>query len=146
MISVEQIRRIALALPGAYEQASHGGMPSWRTKPRGFAWVRLNPEALALWVDSLETKERLLAEEPRLFFTTAHYEGYAMILVRMDRVSLARAKELLTEAWRVRSSKETKPKTNDAAPRTSPAKKLAANKPSAKKPAAKKTRSGQRSS
>lgn len=106
MITVEQIRRIALTLPGAYEHPSHGGMPSWRTKPRGFAWLRVNPDALALCVDSLETKERLLESEPTLFFTTPHYDGYAMVLVRMDRVSVTRAKELLTDAWGARTAKK----------------------------------------
>jgi hypothetical protein len=121
MITVEQIRRIVLTLPGAYEHASHGGMPSWRTKPRGFAWLRVNPEALALCVDSLDTKNALLAAEPELFFTTPHYDGIAMVLVHMDCVSVTRAKALLTEAWRVRAAKAPVAKKPTAKKRAKPA-------------------------
>jgi len=139
MITVEKIRSLALALPGVYEQASYGGMPSWRTKPRGFAWVRVDPEALALWVDSLETKARLLESEPRLFFTTPHYDEHPMVLVRMDRVSVARAKALLEESWRVRGGAKQATSTSSKKPsaKKSAAKKSATNKRAAKKSVAK---------
>lgn len=102
-VSCAQLRRIALALPGAYEQPSYDGGPSWRTKPRMFAWLRSEPEALVVWVDSLDAKEAMLAHEPELFFTTPHYDGHAMLLVRLDVVDRARAKELITASWRLRA-------------------------------------------
>ena len=103
MITEAQIRRIALSLPGAYEQPSYDGRPSWRTKPRMFAWIRRDPEALVVWVESLDAKEALLAAEPARFFTTPHYDGEPIVLVRLEKLAVRRAEELITESWRLRA-------------------------------------------
>ena len=103
MISEDDVRRIALGLPGSYEQASHGGRPSWRTKQRMFTWIRDAPEALVVWVESVEEKEALLASEPEKFFTTPHYDGDAIVLVRLQAVAAEEAAELITESWRLRA-------------------------------------------
>ncbi len=103
MVTEAQIRRIAMALPGAYEHASYDGRPSWRTKPRMFTWIRNAPEALVVWVDSLDEKEAMIASEPETFFTTPHYDGYAMVLVRLEAIDARRAKELIAESWRLRA-------------------------------------------
>lgn len=102
-ISEGYIRSVALSLPGAYEHASHDGLPSWRTKPRMFTWIRSDPQALVVWVDSLETKEALLATQPDIFFTTPHYDGYAIILVRLDVVDRKLAKSLIVDSWKLRA-------------------------------------------
>ena len=106
MVTWEDVRRIALALPGAYEHASHGGQPSFRTKPRMFAWIRDEPEALVVWVESEEDKHALIASEPKKFSTTPHYDGYPMVLVDMKAVGVKEATELITEAWRLRAPKK----------------------------------------
>jgi hypothetical protein len=105
MVTESQIRKIALSLPGAYEHASYDGRPSWRTKPRMFTWIRDEPEALVVWVESLDDKEMMIASEPRVFFTTPHYDGYPMVLVRLEAIDVKRAKELITESWRLRAPK-----------------------------------------
>jgi hypothetical protein len=106
MVSTADVRKIAMALPGAYEHASHGGQPSFRTKPRMFAWIRDDPEALVVWVDSEEDKHALIASEPKKFFTTPHYDGYPMVLVNMKAVKADEAEELITESWRLRAPKK----------------------------------------
>lgn len=75
MTTEDDVRRIATALPGAYEQASYGRSPSWRTKPRIFAWIHDDDGALVLWAASLEEKEAMLAADRGKFFTTSHYDG-----------------------------------------------------------------------
>jgi hypothetical protein len=103
MVTEAQIRRIAMSLPGAYEQSSYGGRPSWRTKNRMFTWIRDDPEALVLWVESLDEKELMIEAEPRVFFTTSHYDGYPMVLMRLEAIDVKRAKELITESWHLRA-------------------------------------------
>lgn len=102
-ISEADVREIATGLPGTSERPSYGGRPSWRTPSRMFAWIREAPEALVLWVESLEAKEALLAEDPSAFFTTAHYDGQPIILVQLDAVEVDEARELLTQSWRLRA-------------------------------------------
>lgn len=43
MATHDEVRTIALGLPGAFEQASYGDRPSWRTTPRMFTWIRDEP-------------------------------------------------------------------------------------------------------
>jgi hypothetical protein len=103
MITIDDVRAIALSLPGAVERASYGGRPSWRTPQRMFAWVREQPEALVVWVESLEEKEALLAADPATFSTTSHYDGQPIVLVDLDRVDRDEAGELITDSWRHRA-------------------------------------------
>lgn len=94
-----------MSLPGAFEQESYGGRPSWRTKPRMFAWIREEPEALVVWVDSVEEKDALIESEPAKFFTTDHYDGHPIMLVNLGAVDTTEVKELLAESWRIRAPK-----------------------------------------
>jgi hypothetical protein len=103
VISHDDVRRIALGLPGSYEQESYEGRPSWRTKPRMFTWIRDDPEALVVWVESAEDKDALIASEPGTFFTTPHYDGHAIVLVRLETVEITEATELIVESWRLRA-------------------------------------------
>jgi len=105
MVTWDEVRRIALALPGAFEQESYGRQPSWRTKPRMFAWIRDEPEALVVWVESEEDKHALIAAEPTTFSTSPHYDGHPMVLVDLQTVKLEEAAELITESWRLRAPK-----------------------------------------
>lgn len=107
------VQRLAMELPGAFEQASYGGRPSWRTKARMFTWIPelAEPEdggpeeALVVWVDSLDEKEAMLVSEPDKFLTTPHYDGYAIVLVNLTTVELDELQELLIESWRQRATK-----------------------------------------
>lgn len=74
MVDEDDLRRIALSMPGAYERTSYGGIPSWRTKARIFASIRDQDGALVVWVASAEKKDALLTAEPDKLFTTPHYE------------------------------------------------------------------------
>lgn len=105
MTSPEDVRRIALELPGAFERESYGGRPSWRTKARMFTWIREDPEALVVWVESEEDKGALIAAEPGKFFTTDHYGGHPIVLVRLEAIDPDEAAELIIESWRQRAGK-----------------------------------------
>jgi hypothetical protein len=105
MATLDDVRRIALDLPGAYEHASHGGASSFRTKPRAFAFHREELDALAVHVASEEDKHALIAAAPEVFFTTPHYDGYSAVLVRLAAVTPDELAELVIEAWRLRAPK-----------------------------------------
>lgn len=103
MVSEDEVRAVASALPGAYEQESYGGQPSWRTAPRMFAWIRTDPDALVVWVDGVEEKEALIASDPTRFSTTSHYDGQPVVLVDLATVDAHEAAELITDSWRLRA-------------------------------------------
>jgi hypothetical protein len=56
-------------------------------------------------VEHIGAKEALLADDPRVFFTTPHFDGYPAILVRLDRITVEDLDEVITEAWLARAPK-----------------------------------------
>ncbi len=44
-------------------------------------------------------KQALLADDPAVFFTTPHFDGYPAILVRLEAIAAEELEELVTEAW-----------------------------------------------
>ena len=114
----DDVRRIATALPEVTEQASHG-LPAWRVSGKLFAWERplrkgdieaLGPDApggpiLGARVADLGVKEALLADDPAVFLTTPHFDGYPAVLVRLGHVTEPDLAELITEAWLARAPK-----------------------------------------
>jgi hypothetical protein len=105
VVTEDDIRRVALSLPATTEKPSYG-MPAWRVKDKGFARIREEGDVLVLRLGDLGEKEALLASEPDKFFTTPHYDGYAMVLVRFDAIDVDELTELLTDAWFVRAPKK----------------------------------------
>jgi hypothetical protein len=118
MAGWDDVRRIALALPETDERLSRG-QRQWRVKDKLFVWERpLRPKEIdALGADApdgpilggrvehLVAKEALLADDPRVYFTTPHFDGYPAILVRLERIAIADLEEIVTEAWLVRAPK-----------------------------------------
>ena len=105
MATEDDVRRIALSLPGAFEHPSYGGMPAYRVGKKNFAYVREDRESVTVYVSDLDEKEALLASEPDKFFSTPHHDGYPVVLVRCPAVSVDELRELLTEAWRLKAPK-----------------------------------------
>ena len=102
MVTEADVRRIALALPQTTERPSYG-TPGFRVKDRLFARVHQDDGVLVLWCAHLLEKESLIESEPAIFFTTPHYDGYAIVLVRMGAVGLEQLEDLLALAWYVRA-------------------------------------------
>ena len=55
----------------------------------------------------LEMKEVLLASNPRVYFTTPHFDGYPAVLVQLSKIGMRELKNVMTEAWLARASKRT---------------------------------------
>jgi hypothetical protein len=116
--SWDDVRRIALGLPETSEGLSRD-LASWQVKDKGFVWERplrqadlraLGDDAptgpiLGARVEHLVAKEALLADDPEVFFTTPHFDGYPAILVRLDRIAVDDLKEVIVEAWLARAPK-----------------------------------------
>jgi hypothetical protein len=118
MATWEDVRRLALALPDTDEHVSRD-LRQWRVREKLFVWERplrrsdlaalgdAAPDGpiLGARVEHLGAKEALLADDPGLFFTTPHFDGYPAILVRLDRISDAALEEVVVEAWLNRAPK-----------------------------------------
>ncbi|MEU5553095.1 MULTISPECIES: MmcQ/YjbR family DNA-binding protein [unclassified Micromonospora] len=119
MASWDDVRRIALSLPETGERPSYDGLPAWTVRDKSFVWERplrradldaLGPSAptgpiLGVRVADLGVKEALLADDPAVYLTTPHLDGYPAVLVRLDRIDGAELTEIITEAWFARAPK-----------------------------------------
>jgi hypothetical protein len=101
MATEQDVRRIALTLPSTTEKPSYG-TPGFRVKDKLFARIRDGGE-LGVYCESENEKFAMIAAEPAKFFTTPHFDGYAMVLVNLDAVDSDELTELLTEAWLLRA-------------------------------------------
>src|SRR4051812_24134652 len=118
MATWDEVRRLALAMPEATEVVSRGNA-QWRVKDKLFVWERplrrsdleaLGDSApdgpiLGVRVEHLVAKEAMLADDPEVFFTTPHFDGYPAVLVRLDRIGLEDLREVIVEAWLARAPK-----------------------------------------
>jgi hypothetical protein len=116
MLDEQDVRRIAMALPGVTEA---GGSCAFQVNVKKFAWPwreRVHPkkpkverrDVLVVPVDDENEKLALCASEPDIFFTESHYDGYAMVLVRLDAIDEARLAELLADAREIVIEKAAK--------------------------------------
>jgi hypothetical protein len=108
----DNVARIVGELALTSEPSQH----DWRVGKKLLAWERpLRPsEREALTRSGEETpdgdilgvrvadegiKFALIADEPGVYFTTPHFDGYAAVLVKLDEISERDLEELITEAW-----------------------------------------------
>jgi hypothetical protein len=103
MATEEDVRAIALSLPETTEKPSYG-TPGFRVKDKLFLRIRNEAEGgLVVFVSDLGEKDALLASEPDKFFTTAHYDGSATVLVNLPAVDVDELRELITDSWLLRA-------------------------------------------
>ena len=111
MTDAGDVRRVALGLPGVVEIDSDGF--DFRVAGRGFVWSYperrpgrprvIRTDIAVLYVGDEAEKQALLLGEPDVFFTTPPYDGLPLVMLRLARVDTARLRELVTDAWRMRS-------------------------------------------
>jgi hypothetical protein len=112
----DDVRRIALSLPGSGERFVHGST-GWHLRNKGFVWERPLRKAdltalgdaapagpiLGARVEHLIAKEALITDAPDVYFTTPHFGGHAAVLVRLEQIPLDELHELIVEAWLTRA-------------------------------------------
>ena len=104
MASWADVVAIGAELPGV-EESTWYGTEALKVKGKGFCRLRDEGETLVVPVVDLEDKEALLRADADVFFTTPHYDRYAYVLVRLDRVGRDLLAELVEDAWRLRAPK-----------------------------------------
>ena len=107
MADADDVRRIALALPGVVEIDSEGF--DFRVNNKGFVWSYpdrspgkkrvIRTDIAVLFVGDEAEKQALVLGEPDLFFTTPAYDGWPLVMLRLEQVGARRLRELITDAW-----------------------------------------------
>jgi hypothetical protein len=113
MATLDDVAKIALALPEASEGERHGNR-TWSVRDKVFAWERgfskadikrfgdESPPAgpiLAVRVEDLQEKEAVLAEHPKAFFTIPHFNNFPAILIQLKKVTKRELRDALVDGW-----------------------------------------------
>lgn len=119
MATWDDVARACLGMPGT-EEGTSWGRRAWKVRGKLFVWERplrrrdldeLGDAAphgpvLGAAVPDEGAKHALIADEPDVYFTTSHFDGYAAVLARLDALDLAALRELAGEAWACRAPKK----------------------------------------
>jgi hypothetical protein len=111
----KDVARIVAELPETAEPTPR----QWRVRKKLIVWERplrkadhdaLGGDApdgdiLGARVADEGVKFALIAEEPGVYFTTPHFDGYPSVLVRLAEIAVPDLTELVTEAWLVQAPK-----------------------------------------
>jgi hypothetical protein len=113
VVTVEDVSKIALELPGVVEDDRRGTL-TWAVGGKTFAWERPFSKAdikrfgaatppqgaiLAVRVEDLGEKEAVLAANPKAFFTIPHFDGFSAVLVQLNLATRTAVKEALVDGW-----------------------------------------------
>jgi hypothetical protein len=111
MADEDDVRRLALGLPHVAEIDSDGF--DFRVANKGFVWSYpertpgrprvIRTDVAVLYVGDEAEKQALLLGEPDLFFTAPGYDGWPLVMLRLEAVDVGRLAELITDAWRMRA-------------------------------------------
>jgi len=111
MADADDVRRLALATPQVQEIDCDGF--DFRVGGKGFVWSYpervpgkprvIRTDVAVLYVGDEAEKQALLLGEPGLFFTAPGYDGWPLVMLRLDAVGVDRLAELVTDAWRMRA-------------------------------------------
>jgi hypothetical protein len=112
------VARIIGRLPLTAEPSPH----DWRVGKKLVAWERplrksdhealraagsQPPEGdiLGVRVSDEGVKFALIADQPDVYFTTPHFDGYPAVLVNLAKIGIIELEELITEAWLTQAPK-----------------------------------------
>ena len=112
MATWDDVARVVGELALTDERAPH----EWRVGKKLVAWERplRKSDLEALAAHGIEAPEgdilgvrvadegvkfALIADEPAVYFTTPHFDGYPAVLVKLAEIAPGDLEELITEAW-----------------------------------------------
>jgi hypothetical protein len=118
VVTWDDVADIVEELPLTGEPAAH----DWRVGKKLIAWERplrtsdrdalaalgIEPpsgDILGVRVADEGVKFALIADEPGVYFTTPHFDGYPAVLVKLAEIDELGLRELITEAWLTRAPK-----------------------------------------
>lgn len=106
------MRQIVLAFPGVVDGTSYG-QPSFKLNGKFFTRLRAEDASLVLQEVGFDERAMLMEAEPETFHVTPHYQGYPIVLARLDTLDAAALRGFLERRFR-KAAKKSDVKTWEA--------------------------------
>ena len=109
-MTFEDLRRLALSLPGVEESTSYGA-PAFKVGGKLLACqpanvrTRDNGRTLVLFDVSVDERAMLVEADPAAFFFNDHFRDYPAVLVRLPEVTAEQVRPYLARSWKLRAPK-----------------------------------------
>jgi hypothetical protein len=111
----EVVRELGLALPGVEESTMYGS-PALKLRGKMLACIAVNkaadPDSLVVQVGFVN-RDLLVAKDPKTYYLRKHYEGYPVVVLRLNVIARDELREILEMAHRHMSGT---PKRRDRKP------------------------------
>jgi hypothetical protein len=98
MVTYNQIRKLALKLPGVEEGMSYG-TAALKLKGKFMARLKEDGQSVVFRV-GFDERDLLMQTKPEVFFITDHYLGYPAVLLRLAAASGKEAADIIEMSWR----------------------------------------------
>lgn len=100
MTTADDVRRVGLALPRAYEREIRG---HWKLKVRGLVFVAFSRDEQAMGFGFPRAeRDGLVASDPETFFLPGASDlRYQWVCAHLPRLATDEMRELVTDAWRM---------------------------------------------
>ena len=119
MATWADVAQAAGALPGVVAERMYSDWRTWKLRGGSIAWERplglkdhvalgenvWEGDILAVRVADEDAKQALIADDPEIYFTIPHFDGFPAVLVRLQRLPAGELVGLLADSWRLRASK-----------------------------------------
>jgi hypothetical protein len=103
-VTFDDVRTIAMALPGV-EESTHYGTPAFKVAGKAFCRLREDGETLVLFDVPHEEREVIIEADPDVYFFTDHYRDWPLVLARLPAAGVEHVRGYLERAWRKRAPK-----------------------------------------
>lgn len=98
MITFDEIRELALNLPGVDDGTSYG-TPALKVNGKLLARLKEDGASVVFRVP-FDQRDLLMQTKPKVFFITDHYLGYPAVLMRLRAASSGQAADIIEMACR----------------------------------------------
>lgn len=103
-MDLDDVRRMALALPGA-EEGTWFGLPTFRVRSKFFAGLGKDGASVVLRCN-IYARKSLMEAEPDVYHVTDHYRDDPYVLVRLSAVRAQPLRQGIEDSWRMVAPKK----------------------------------------